>query len=340
MPGSGGDGHAGDGRNRYERLRRPPNPACPRNRRSKEPIGDLPGTARPPGRLFFQAGGNCVLPRGRNLSAHDPKLPPPYRNRIRLPLEELATHVTGVERRLAREEFIQCRADGIDVVARRRLLTHRLLGAHIDQRAAVPLAHPRGRVPQATGHAEVRDLHDSSQRQHEIGRLKVPMHHACVLVGMIERRAELGQPRQEIRRLEEPVRLGQPQRGERRSLHQFHRDRRRLRIFDEIVDAHDVGMGQLPGPTCLGLEILECARIPSHHLGKKLQGDVVAQRRIPGLPDHPHAPRAQQFHQRIPAKHPLSGCRSALRRFEFGVTHRPTSCKSAARRSTTQPLPL
>lgn len=90
--------------------------------------------------------------------------------------------VAGIERRLTREQLIDRRAEGIDIIEMSAPLAVELLRAHVNERAAGAACmreHAHG-ISQAAGDSEVGHLQITALIYHEI-----VMHDARVIVRVI-----------------------------------------------------------------------------------------------------------------------------------------------------------
>src|SRR6266849_2693374 len=117
-----------------------------------------------------------------------------------------------------------------------------LLRAHINERAACAAFHckPAYRITYASRDPEVRNFELPTLAHHQIRWLEVAMNDAGVIVRVVERVAQLAQPRLQLIRLEDFGRTVRPQIGECVALDVFHRDARRRYVMHKIVDADDV----------------------------------------------------------------------------------------------------
>ena len=150
--------------------------------------------------------------------------------------------VARVERWLAGKQFVERRAERVDVVRRLRRTAVHLLRAHVAKRAADGAAERDARdgVADARGEAEVGELQLAVGIEHHVGRLEVAVDHLAP-VRVIERFAKLLCHWTQLGPRERAARLLCAQHAEIRAAHIFHRDERHLAtLMNEIVNANDI----------------------------------------------------------------------------------------------------
>ncbi len=208
-------------------------------------------------------------------------------------------HGVPDERPLPAQHFVEHAAQGEEVGARVRPLSHRLLRGHVaggsQHRARVRA--PRlglqarlvlGRRLQVGGQAEVEDLDPPVRRDEEVRRLEVPVDDALVVrrreaardLGGVLDRPPLGQ-----RPSREPLPEGPP-------LEQFRHGVGRAVVHAEVVDGEDARVGERGEGLRLVLEAGQPVRIPGEALGQDLDGNGAVEAGVPRPVDLAHPPRA------------------------------------------------
>src|SRR6202011_1629484 len=86
--------------------------------------------------IFCQTCGNSFFPILWNRISFDFEILAPLRHRGRNLFSDLSIDVARIERRLTCEQFINGRAERVDVVEMSAAFALEVLGAHVNQRAA------------------------------------------------------------------------------------------------------------------------------------------------------------------------------------------------------------
>ena len=191
------------------------------------------------------------------------------------------------ERPLAREHFVEHRAEREDVGARGRALALRLLGRHVVGRAHHDAAG--GGVLGAPGEPEIHDL-DLPVRQHvHVAGLEVAVHHAL--------RVREGQPVEDLlhhrelvlERAQLPLR---EQLAQVLALEQLHGHVGHAALLAEVVDRDDVGVVELGRGAGLALEALAGALVLAQLAEHDLDRHVAPEHGVVGAEDLAHGARA------------------------------------------------
>jgi hypothetical protein len=159
--------------------------------------------------------------------------------------------------------------------------------------------------PEAAGDAEVGDLELAGARQEQIGRLEVAVDDPGRPMRIIERRAELCDEWRQFGDGDAALRVGRLPGRQAAAVDEFHRDGRHRPVFDKIIDAHDVRVGQLQAAAGLLLELAHGVRVVAHDLGQEFQRDVPFQLFVVGAPDDSHAAPADHGPQHVTPECPL-----------------------------------
>ena len=288
-----------------------------RDRRPTDPLRHLADALRALGRILGQAGGQHLFPDFRDRRPGHLEVvaaASQARGGDRLHLHD---EVARVKRRLTRQQFVEGRPEGIDVVRDRRLFPQHLLRAHVGRcaRAAAGLGRdPRNAVADAPGDAEIRDLHPAVRIDHDVGRLEVVVHHARLVVRVVERRAQLRQPVGHVRRLEKALGAIHAQLRQRHAVHCLHGDGGHQVVLEEIVDANDARMGELARALGLAFQVIERRGVELHDLGQEFQGEFLVELLVVRKPHHAHAAAPEDFFQQVTAKDLLARGKTLDRR--------------------------
>ena len=117
----------------------------------------------------------------------------------------------------------------------------------------------------------------------------------AVPVRIIQPGAQAAQPRLDLLRLEGPRAVIDPQPRERRPVHILHGNGSGVLVFQKIINANDIRMGQLQAAAGLPLEIIPRGRVHEQDFGEKLKRHGPVQLFILRQPDHTHPPTAEQL---------------------------------------------
>ena len=220
------------------------------------------------------------------------------------------------KRRLARDQFVERRAERVDIVRGLGRQALRLLRAHVNERAARRTldADAADRVADAACDAEVGDFQFALQRRHQIGRLEIAVDDLCLPVRVVERLDQLRHPDFQLARLENAARLLDPKRGKRAPIDILHRNRRSGRVVDEVVNADDVLVRQGQAAPRLALQVVERGGVEPQRFRQKLERDLAFQRLVRRQPHDAHAAAAQHLVKRVAIEQLLPGNVTANRR--------------------------
>jgi hypothetical protein len=95
--------------------------------------------------------------------------------------------------------------------------------------------------------------------------------------------------------------------GERGTVDVFHSNRRESLALHEIVNAHDMGMGERAAALRFLLELTKSTLIEHHHFGQKLERHLGIQSQIEREPNHTHTAPTEDFLERVAPEHPIAG---------------------------------
>ena len=126
-------------------------------------------------------------------------------------------------------------------------------------------------------------------------------------VRVFQRLAHLNHPVPDLVGLERAERLLQALVRERVPVDIFHRDRGPHGILDEIVDAHDIRVGQLPALACLSLEFIDRRAVEADGFREKFQGGGLLEPLVARQPNDPHPTAPQHALQTESLEHDLPG---------------------------------
>ena len=180
----------------------------------------------------------------------------------------------GRERRLARQQLIKHRTEGIDIVRGAGRAAIQLLGTQAEPCCAIAFAlthQPEARLSQTTRDTEVRDLGNALGRHENVRRLQAAMHDSRRLVRIIQRRTNLQDQRRQRRRGKKPARLFQPLMLQCRALNILHRHRGQRIVPHEIVDPDDVRVREASGTRRLLPQVTHCHRVLRHAFRHEFQ---------------------------------------------------------------------
>ena len=148
------------------------------------------------GRVLLQARRYHLLPNRRHRCRLDVQVSAPLGHRWRHSLVDLSIDVTGIKRRLAREQFVNAGPQRIDVIEMSAPLAFELLRTHVSECAAsaAGLCYHAHRIFEAAGDSKIGHLEFAALIDHHIGWLEIAMDDVRVVVGVVERIAELAHP--------------------------------------------------------------------------------------------------------------------------------------------------
>ena len=203
-------------------------------------------------------------------------------------LVERGHHRVGADRLLTGDQLVEDEADREEIAAAVELSRADLLGRHV-VRGADDRAARGGAETGEAGDAEVHDLRRPPVGQEHVRRLHVAVDDA-VLVRVAESPQHLQDERQRRPRIRPNA--GADRLGEVDALQQLERHERSAFVFPELVDDHDVRVGQprgglgLPKETRPRLAIGDAVR---HHLERHLAIEAV----VVGSVDRAHRSPAE-----------------------------------------------
>ena len=147
------------------------------------------------------------------------------------------------------------------------------------------------------------------------------MHDLALRVGVRECLAKLAHPARQFRWFEMSRRMVQLARGQRLARNILHGDGGGAHVLDEVIDPHDVRMGEVKAAAGLALEIAHRLPVHGHNLRQELQGHLALQLLVARQPHDPHATTAQDLFQRVPVEDLLAGGEALDRRAEIKIVH-------------------
>ena len=223
-----------------------------------------------------------------------------------LHLEQLA-HVLGVERFLAGEQLVEHQPQRVDIALGGDFRALQLLRRHVGRGAVAHLG--AGKLVGDGGQSEIHDDHFAALVHHDVLRLQVAMDHAAVV-----RRGEPGA--QLARRFEGLVggqaADAQQQVGQVFAVHVFHGDERHAFDFADVVDAADVGVGDLAGHAHFAVEPFQQTRVGRGFDGQEFERHRLAQHQVGGAIDLAHAAAAEQSDDAVAAAQQSAGDEAAF----------------------------
>ncbi len=131
--------------------------------------------------------------------------------------------------------------------------------------------------------------------------------------------AGLRQPWPQLFDVNDPLRPLNLQARERLAIDVLHRDRGRLAVLHEIVNADDVGVSQVEAPARLALHLILCLGIKAHFVRQEFQRDVPVQPFVMGQPDDPHAAPPQNAQELIAIEYLLRDLQAPDGRFKLEI---------------------
>jgi len=133
--------------------------------------------------------------------------------------------------------------------------------------------HAHG-IAQAAGDAEVGHLQFAAKVHHQVRWLEIAVNYQGVAMGVIKRVAELLSPIAQLPALKDLALTVGANVRKRVAVHVFHRDAARSLIVNEVVDAHDIFMGELEAAISFALQVVEQASIEEDEFRQKFQRDL------------------------------------------------------------------
>ena len=270
--------------------------------------GDLGHRPRAVLRAFGQHQSVHRVERLRDLRPRGPQ----GRGRLVAVGEQPPEDRVAAERRPADQQGVQGAAQPIDVgavVGGPRVL--RLLGGHVvggahehpgmREPGVVAGAGARGRrrrLVEHAGQAEVEDADDPPGVDHEVARLDVPVDDPPRM-GRVEPAGGLGQEvegladRQGADVLEELLQVA--------AAEVFHDQEVDAAVLVGVDHADEVGVVHQGRGLRLAAEPLDRRAVAAEGRGQDLDGDLAAERAVPGLEDDPHPPRADPLEDQVVA---------------------------------------
>ena len=134
---------------------------------------------------------------------------------------------------------------------------------------------------------------------------------------MMPRSCAAASPAQSLRAVSMALSAGsRPMRGEQRgevfAIHVLHGDERHAFDLADVVNAADVGVGDLAGDADFAMEAFEQALIARGLFGQEFQRDGLAEREVGGAIDFAHAAAAEQGDDAIAAAEQRAGEEAAF----------------------------
>ena len=206
------------------------------------------------------AGSRALTSRGRR------------RDRSRLVLTLELGDRRRVESAASGEQLVHHQPQREDVAASRDLAAEQLFRCHVGRRAGSHVLDVSDRRQ-----AEVHDPHSPRVVEHDVGRLQIAMDDAALVRG--------GEPCAQLPGDLDGLVVGEaadsPQRGrEILSVDILHRQIEEATGLADVIDAADVGMGDLSGGADLVVELREARRIATKVVGQELQRDRLSEAQI------------------------------------------------------------
>jgi hypothetical protein len=190
---------------------------------------------------------------------------------------------------LAREDFVEHKAQRVDVALDRDIFAVQLFGGHVGGRARAHLVlaklffQPR--------QSEIQDAHVALPVDHHVGGFQVAVEHAVIVRG--------GQARAELARDLKRLVGGQAadaseQRRQLFSLDELHGEELLAVNFANVVNAADVAMRDLPRHSHFPVKASQRRAVARERFRQKLERDRLAQLEIIGAVDFAHSAATNQ----------------------------------------------
>lgn len=208
---------------------------------------------------------------------------------------DLLADIAAVERRFARQQFIDQGAEGVDVVLSGGAVSPELLGAHVGQRAGHKLVlGGRGhRAAQRSRDAEVGHFGAAGGVDHDVAGFQVAVHDPGLLVRVDQGLPDLRDPVLDLLGVENALRLFRAEFRQGRPVHVFHGDGGQFVGDEEVEYTDDARVRQADALLRLLLELGERAFVEAKRVGEDLQCDVDLESFVAGEPHNAHASLAE-----------------------------------------------